>query len=362
VRGLPLRFEMYSNLRSLSRGNNGPFSRGGINQSRVYRLALLYDDGTNSITVGRMIPGAIPSFGYVDGLMLSRRFGRFELGSLAGYQPDLALRWVANDFRKIGVFARYALEGPFTFSMSSAYARTYNHADLDREVVSTQVSAFNSAGLSVYANSEVDLRRKSGSELVLSPSLTSIYVNVNYRITRAVSVGVGGDAARPAFAFSSVRSIPDSLLERRLKSGANLNLNLTFPGGLTVSNTYTPRASKASFGKEYANYSSVGVYDIFSSGIGVRSNVTINSNAFTNSLGYGGSIQRNFADLFDLTLRYQRFGYTVRKTDQNEQSNTMGADLLVTLSRRLAVMTSYDRMEAFGTTSQSIFAELTVRF
>ena len=359
---IPLRFELYTNVRTLSYGSDGGVSRNGINLSRVYRLTLSYDDGTSTVAVGRLIPNAIPSIGYIDGVVASVKLGQIELGSLLGYQPGLALRTVSSDFKKVGAFARFTADAPLNLSVSSAYARTYFHNTLDREMISAQVSAFTAYNLYVYANSEVDLRKKSGSDLVLSPVLTSMFVNVSYRFSRALTIGVGGEASRPVLPFSSVRNIPDSLLDYRLKSGVSLNVGIFLPGGVSISDTYSPRNADGGFGKEYANIASVGLSDILSSGITVRSNITNTSNAFTNSTGYGAHAQRNIIGIFDVSVRYQRYGYKIRGSNRSDHSTTVGADLLVSLTRQLALMTSYDNLSGFGSRSHSIFTELTLRF
>jgi hypothetical protein len=362
ARDVPLKFELYSNLRTLSFGSASPFSGNAINQSRIYRLSLEYDDGIHTASVGRIVPSFIPSAGYIDGVLLSQRVGGFVVGTMLGYQPDASLKEVQTNFKKVALFTQYIVPGPAGFMVSSAYSRTYFHSGLDREVISAQVNAFSLTDVFVYANSEVDLRKKSGDQLILSPSLTSLFVNVNYRVARALTVGIGGDASRPVFVFSSIRSIPDSLLERNLRGGMNLSVSLFLPGGLSVSNTFTPRTSKGTFGQDYSNNSSAGLADVLSTGVGVRSYVNVNSNDYTNSFGYGLNIQRHFIDLLDLTLRFQEYRYTIKQISQRDRSRTFGADLLVSLTRALGLLASYDRLLGYGADSHTLFAELTVRF
>jgi hypothetical protein len=362
ARDVPVRLEFYSNLRTLSFANASPFSSQAINQSRIYRLSLEYDDGIHAVSAGRIVPSFIASAGYIDGVLVSQRVGSFLVGTMLGYQPGASLREFQTDFKKVALFTQYMASGSASFVFSSAYSRTYFHSGLDREAVSAQVNAFSLANLFVYASTEVDLRKKSGDQLILSPSLTSLFVNVNYRIAQALTVGVGGDASRSVFVFSSIRSIPDSLLERSLRSGMNVSFSLFLPGGFSVSNTYAPRTSKSAFGRDYSNNSSIGIANILSTGIGIRSNINVNANDYTDSFGYGFNLQRHFADLLDLTLRYQEYKYTVKQISQRDRSRTFGADLLLTLSRRLGVLASYDRLLGYGADSHSLFTELTVRF
>lgn len=363
MRDAPIRFDLYANLRTLSLGNRSPFSRGAINQSRIYGLSVSYDDGENVVSLGRIIPLFAPSIGYIDGALLSRKLGDFTVGTTLGLQPDFSLRSVASDFKKVAFFAQYSTPDRLALSISTAYARTYYHAALDREAASLLLNAALAENLFVYANTEMDLRRKSGTDFILSPRLTSAYVNFNYRLASSFSVGLGVDASRPYYSFQSVRAVPDSLLLNDLRSGLSVNFSWSLPGGIMVYNTYTPRnATNGAFGSEYSNYSSLSFTDVFSSGITIRSNMNLNANQYTNATGYGVSVQRSVEQIVDITLRFQRNGYTVKQTDQRDKSTTMGADLMIFLSRALTLTATYDRLDGYGTKSHSLFAEFGVRF
>ncbi len=362
-RDIPVKMDMYVNLRTLSTGDRSPFSRGSINQSRIYGLSVSYDDGDNVVSVGRIIPVFAPSVGYIDGALLSKRLGNVVFGTTFGYQPDFSLRGLASDYKKLALFAQYLSPDRLSLSVSTAYARTYYHSRLDREAASVLVNASVANSVYIYANTEVDLRKKSGSEFLLDPRLTSAFVNINYRITNSFSVGLGADASRPYYSFESIRIVPDSLLPDELRSGVSVSLSWYLPGGVSFFNTYTPRNSNGQpFGQEYSNYSSLSFNDLFSTGVNVRSNINLSANPYTNSTGYGMSLQRNFGQLIDLTFRFQRSGYTVKQTDLRSQSTTLGADMMVFFSNALTFMASYDRLDGFGVTSNSIFAEFGVRF
>ncbi|MBI5473755.1 MAG: hypothetical protein HY961_15560 [Ignavibacteriae bacterium] len=362
-RDVPVRMDMYMNLRMLSIGAGGPFSRRAINQSRIYGMSVSFDDGENLASLGRIIPTFAPSIGYIDGALFSRKFGGIVVGTTFGFQPAYSLRSLSADYKKLALFAQYHSPDRLSFSVSTAYARTYFHSRLDREAASVLLNASVTNSVYIYANSEVDLRRKSGSDFVLSPRLTSAYVNVSYRISNAFTVGLGGDASRPYYSFESIRLVPDSLLPDELRSGVSVSVSCYLPGGISFFNTYTPRnASNQPFGKEFTNYSSMSLTNVFSTGVNIRSNLSFSSNPYTKSTGYGVAVQRNFEQLVDVTLRFQQSGYTVKQTDLRNRSTTLGADAMIFLSNSLTFIATYDRLEGFGITSNSVFAELSVRF
>ncbi len=359
---VPIIFEVYSNFRTLAYGTMSPFSKHARNQSRIYRLSLGYDDGLNVISFGRIAPTVAPSIGYIDGTLLSRKLGAFTVGTALGFRPTFVQQGVSTENKKAALFLQYELKGGLQGSVTAAYARDYFHSQLDREVASTSINLFTSGDLFVYASSEVDLRTKSGDALKLHPALTTAFMNVNYRFTRELTVGLGGDASRPFYPFSSVRTVPDSLLDHRLRGGLTLNVNILLPGGVSLYNTFTPRSRGSQFAQDYSEYAAVTLADIAASGITFRTNVTVNSTEFTNSLGYGVNLQSRLLDVVDLALRYQKYNYTVKRIAMRSNSTTFGSDIMVPLTNYLSLVASYDRLDGYGTKSNSLFTELSVRF
>lgn len=359
---IPLKFEVYSNMRSLAYGNESPFSKSALNQSRVYRLSLEYDDGANDISVGRIIPMSAPAIGYIDGALVARKLGIVTIGTTFGYQPSYTLHGVSTDYKKFALFASVQPVDSANLTISTAYARTYYLNILDREVLSGNVTMYTQGGFQVYGYSEVDMRSESRGAFKMSPTLTSLFVNANYRVTQLLTLGIGADASRPLYTFSVARFIPDSLQETRLRSGVSTTISLYLPGGVTLSNTYSPRTSEANFASVYSNYTTIGVSNVFSSGVYFRSNFNLNSNEYSTSNGYGLGLQRNIMNFADVNLRYQQNTYTLKNYDDRHLSRTMGTDVIFNLTRAMSMMVSYDRLDGYGIISNSIFGELSVRF
>lgn len=356
------KFTMSGNVRSTVYGNLNPFSSASTNRTRIYRMSLDYFDGSNGVSLGRVIPAAAPLIGYVDGLLLSRAFGGFTAGIAGGFEPDFYQRTVSSDFRKFAIFTSYQAGTPLQFNGSLAYARTYMHTALDREVMSGSVFSFPMRDLTFTAQSEVDFRRKAGDILELKPALTSLFANVSYRVTDFLSAGAGMTAFRPYYSFSTVVGIPDSLLDRTLQSGASLSANLFLPGGVSLFNSYTPRSSVDGFGKEYLNNAAVSVSNLFGRGITVRGTTTSNKTAGTRTTGFGGSVQSSILSIVAWTLRYQEYRYAIRQTEQITNSHSLGADLNVFLGRSLAMWGTVERFTGFGAGGYSVIGEIDWRF
>jgi hypothetical protein len=359
---VPISADLYANLRTASYGNSAVFGSGAINQSRIYRAALSYDAGSTRLFVGRtVVPGA-PAVGMVDGGVVQQRVRAWTLGAAFGFQPDVRYQGVSTEFTKAVLFASYEARGAVRGSFGGAYSRVYFGSQLDREVIWGGLNLSLLPSLSLYGNAEVDLRRKRGEEFVVGPALSSLYAYVSYRALPFLTVGVGGDAARPVYSFAAVRALPDSLLERTLSWGGSLIIGLQMPGGVMLSNTTTVRPGDSQPSEEYADFLTVTVTDVARSGITLRSNLNVNRTEYTSSLGFGGGIQKTLFDVLDLVLRHQRYEYTVRRSGAESASTTTGVDAVVSLGARVVLYGSYEWTAGYGSKFRSLFAEMSVRF
>ena len=361
ARDIPLSLEVYGNVRMLSRGGANPFGGQSTNDSRIYRLSLEYDDHVNTVTLGRILSYYAPSIGSIDGASYTRKLGNFTVGAALGFQPDLMLQGVQTDTRKMSVFARYQDIDTYNVSVTTAYARTYVSSLLDREALSLGVTAYSSDGFSIYGYTDVDIRKKVDNRFDLAPSLSSGILMLNFRLFDFLSLGVGADASRPVYQYSTVQYLADSIVDRTLRSGATVSINLQLSNGLSFYNTYTPRASAGRFGNDYSNSSSFSWFNLFSSGMMVRASYNLTSNDFTTAQGYGVYLQRNLFGV-DLTARYQQSKYRISQLEENNMSKTYGLDIFTLLTRRLTWMMSFDSVQGYGSPMKSVFTELSLRF
>ncbi len=356
------RFVLNGIFRSTVYGTLNPFSASRTDRTRLYRLSLEYNNGSTGISLGRIIPYAAPSIGYVDGLLLSQTVGGFTAGITGGFEPSFSQQGFSSDLRKFAVFTSYQMGAPMQFNGSLAYARTYMHTLLDREVMSGSVFAFPWRDLVFSAQSEADLRRKTDDALLLKPTLTNLFANLSYRLTDFLSVGAGATAFRPYYSFSTVAGIPDSLLDRTLQTGASVSANLFLPAGVSLSNSYTPRSSEEGFGRDYLDNASISVSNLFQRGITIRGTTTANRTTTTTATGVGGSIQAPIVSMAMVTLRYQAYRYTIRQADQVTQSRSMGADLNVFFGRSLTLWGTVERFTGFGAGGYTVLGEIDWRF
>ena len=77
--------------------------------------------------------------------------------------------------------------------------------------------------------------------------------------------------------------------------------------------------------------------------------------------GYGINIQRNIFGT-DLGVRYQQNRSNVLQLNTTNITKTFGVDCSAFLASQLTLMGSFDLLSGLGSTSKSIFIELSRRF
>lgn len=325
-------------------------------------MSLEFDDGLTRVSVGRTMPPASASVGYLDGAVFSRIAGGFTFGAGGGFEPAFSQRSLSTDFRKFVLFGSYRSEGSLPVMGSLAYSRIYFHSSMDREVSSASLNIDVSNQLHLWVQTDVDLRMVRNGDLIMRPNVTNLFAMANYRITGFLSIGAGMSAWRPTYSYSSVSMLADSLLDKSLRSSPTASLSLSLPGNVSFFNNYTPRSSNAGWGKEYSNTSSASVSNILNSGAGIRGTMNVNSGATTTTRGYGASIHKTVMDFCDLTVRYQYYRTAIIQTDQLSRSKSFATDLMLSPWKNFALWGSVERFLGLGADATNVIAELSWSF
>jgi len=358
----PIRFEMYGNFRTISFGSSNPFSSNSTNQSRIYKLAVDYDDSINCLSLGRIIPAYAASAGYIDGAMFTRKFDKLILGTALGFEPDFTQQSFTSSMKKFTIFGAYANTDGIRYNAGLLYSKRFYNSALDREVVSGSFNIFPSNDIFLFSQSDVDLRTKSGSDLISRAKLSSLVATVNYRATDFLSIGGGVNAWRPTYSFSTIAQLPDSLVDQQLRTSPDINVNINLPEGFSLRNDYSPLTSNEKFGKEYLNNSSVTWSNFLNEGVTLQGTMNINATAYNATHGFGGSARKSFSDIADFTVRYQWYRYNLVNSAEIDRSKSLSTDLMIFLTRSVTLWGSYEWLTGTYTNGQTILTELSWRF
>jgi hypothetical protein len=359
--GVPVKFEMYGNIRNSARGSSGFFTSGSSNDSRLYRMSLEYDDRTTILSVGRILPLYSSSLGYIDGVSIARHWGNVTSGASIGFQPDPSLQMLSTNNKKVTLFAQYQGTDTWKTTTDIVYARVWSGIGTEREAVSALFNMYSPNGLSFYGSTEVELHTSSQGNYNGDPALSLLFCSMNYRFSDFIIAGFGTDASRPVYTRAMTQSIPDSLLDRQLRTGISFNVNVSPWRGAGFYDSYNARSSNGGFGKEYSNSSSFYAANIEGTGMMMRLNYNLNESGLTHTQGYGIALQRNIMSV-DCGARVQQYRSVIDQFDMVSISTTIGVNFMAMLSAQLTLFGSLDRLQESGSASTSVFLELSMRF
>jgi len=358
----PLKFELYGNLRTRVLGTQSPFGSTSQSQTRLYNAFLEYDDSINKVSIGRIIPRFAPSIGYIDGFLAARKFSNYTFGVTAGYEPNFLQQGISTAYKKFSLFGNYQSDKALRPFINVAYTRTYYYSLLDREAISAYFFGSFSNNLSLSAQTEIDLKSKSGTSLKFSPHVTTLYSNITYRLNTVVNLGLGYSAWTPTYSYSTIQNLPDSMIDRTTRVSLSTTVSAYLPYGIALFNTYSPRSSNESFGKEYSNIASVSYGNLFNQSISTRLSWNLNSTLYSKNQGFGISLERMLANVVDVTTRYTYYNYNVQLSDLNIRSHTIGIDVMTFLSDKITVWGSYENLSGSNIQGYNIVTELSWRF
>lgn len=360
--GLPVAFEIYGNFRRIYQGHMAPFSARGTDRTRIYRFSFSFDDGTHLISVGRIVPRQSPGIGYIDGLMATRSSGTLTLGFAAGFEPGYTQRTFFSNDKKGALFGSYRGGGALYPTLNISYARSYAGKLINRESLSGSLRIFPASRLSLNALCDLDLRVRSGGDFILSPRPALFSANIDYRFPSIAALGAGLIIWRPSYPFATTRAVPDSLLDLKVRTTPNISVSFYLPQGISVYNNYSPRLVSGRLGKEYLNYSSVSISDLFNSGFAPRISLSLNSTQYARSVIYGLSVQKYLFDLLDASLRYQANRNTISRSGDLLLYSSFSLDLLANLSGSVSLWGSVERFSGAGSDGYTILAEIRKKF
>ncbi len=343
LNGTNFTFQISGNFRALIRNRDFIASAYSSNLTKVYRLSFDYSDGVNSLSLGRVVPGAAPLLGAVDGGYVTHTFGDITMGLSGGFEPAYVPGFSFTDLRKIAVFGEYQSPNRRLFDGTVVYSRSYFKTQLSREAMGGSLVINPTQSIFFTAQSEVDLRTVLDGDLTGKAKLTSLNASLNYAAIHELSIGVGVSVWRPTYFFGFIQTVPQEFLDTKLRTTPLFTLRLDAPGGLSASNSYSPRSSDDGFGKEYLNTSSIGWYDRSFTGINYRASYTVNTTLVSRIKGYALSAQRTITTRFNLNLRYQTNRYTLQNFSTTQDTRSLALDLLASLIPNVSLWLSTER-------------------
>ncbi len=342
------------------------YNTGSRLKMRMYELSLSYDipGMWYGYSIGRIASRQVGGLGVFDGGQLFIRTGGVTFGVLAGAQADYATSAVNPELQKYAAFLNIAWGGGVLSrsSVTVAYGQQLFRGKPDRDFLYLQSSFRIGSDFFLYQSTEVDVHDKSDGQRVAKPHLTNTFVTASYSPASWISVNAGYDAARIVYLFESMKSLPDTLLDRTLKEGYRLSLLFRLPANLIATTDGTFRPASGATGSARTLGASLRAGDILGSDFNLGIRYANIRGLYTGGDDVTLDLDRWIAQWLMASVRFNRYDYRITGQEGRSLSRAAGANLYIRLARSYYCSLNADRVWDDARTSQRFYCELGIHF
>lgn len=266
------------------------------NGLKVYDLSLKYElNEKSAVWLGRTINPNVANVGAVDGIQFEYGFGNMFAGLVAGSRPDYEDYSFNFDLFEYGAYVGHGQKVNNGFVKTSlAFFEQRNKGNIDRRFVYFQHTNSIVKNLTLFSSLELDLYKLENGLPVNSVSLTGLYLSLNYRASRRLSLSGSYDNRKNVIYYETFRNFADEILQQASRQGIRLRVNYRpvnyWLVGLTGGTRFSandPRPTKTANG--FVTWSKV-------PGIDASLNVSANlmQTAYLDGQIYGARLSKDF--------------------------------------------------------------------
>lgn len=394
-----LQLSSYTNLSSLSSGNNTRlryiFSLNAANLSnsrfsldsyisfshklddwaairqnvynglKIYDLNLKYEAGKSStFSLGRKINSKISSLGAIDGMQYEMNQEHFYWGAVAGFRPDYTDYSFNKNLLEYGAYIGHMQKGTNGMMQTSlAGFNQTNAGNTDRRFVYLQHDNSILKNLNLFLSSEIDLYKLVDGQPVNEPSLTSLYILLNYRVSGKMSVSGSYDNRRNIIYFETYKNYIDAMLQDATRQGVMLRINYRPLNYLStgLSSSYWDRqgdSTPTTNVNGYLTYSRLPWVDASAS-------LTVNSlkTSYVEGQIYGLRFDKGFlSGKLNWSLNYRYVDYTYVTSLTKLLEHIAGTDLSIQITRKFSFSVSYEGTFEKENKYHQVYGSLIKRF
>ena len=197
------------------------------NALKVYSLALKYDfNPSTSVWIGRKINPKIANVGAVDGIQFQKEWKKLFVGVVGGFRPDYLDYGFNSKLLEYGAYIGQNIKVENGFVQSSlAFFEQQNNGNTDRRYIYLQHSNSFIKNVNIFSSFEVDLYKVENDIPQNTFSLTSLYLSLNYRISRKLSVFGSYDNRKNVIYYETFKSYADAVLQQASRQGLRFRIN-----------------------------------------------------------------------------------------------------------------------------------------
>tara|TARA_R110002050_G_scaffold286088_1_gene436105 strand:+ start:61523 stop:62986 length:1464 start_codon:yes stop_codon:yes gene_type:complete len=305
----------------------------------VYNLAVRYDvDSSLTLTLGRKINNKASTLGVIDGLQAEKYFGKFYIGGIIGFRPDVATFTFNPNLIQGGGYVGFNGHNKKISSQTTmGYLQQTNSGKTDRSFAYFQHSSRLGRKTSIYTSLEMDLYNNPLISAASSPRLTNIYLSANYKLTKKIRFSVSfGSRKRILYYQTYPDQITQVLANDEARKGISFKVHMrptqNTSAGLSFSNRFQNNSQNKS--NNLNGYFSLREIPKIGGRLSVNLNLNT-SNYFTNyiaSISHSRTLIPNKLN----AVFYLRFvNYKYLNQNLTRQQSYLGTSLNYQLKRKL---------------------------
>jgi hypothetical protein len=263
---------------------------------------------------------------------------------VAGFRPDYTNYSFNKNLLEYGAFIGHVLKNTNGIMQTSlAGFNQTNAGNTDRRFLYFQHDNSILKNLNLFVSSEIDLYKMLDGKSVNEPSLTSLYMLLNYRISGKMSISGSYDNRRNIIYYETFKNYIDVMLEDATRQGVMLRINYRPITYLStgISSSYWDRQGDSKPTKNvngYLTYTQLPWLDASAS-------LTVNAlqTSYVEGKIYGLRFDKGFVNgKLNWSLNYRYVDYTYVTSQAKLLEHIAGTDLSMQFTRKFSFSVSYE--------------------
>jgi len=335
------------------------------NGLKIYDLNIKYEaSAKTTLWAGRKINPKISNIGAIDGLQFEVNNKHFYYGAVAGFRPDYADYSFNKNLFEFGAFGGHVLSNNNGVMQTTigGFNQT-NSGNTDRRFVYLQHDNSLLKNLNLFFSSEVDLYKVVNGLPVNELSLTSLYLLLNYRVSKKLSISTSYDNRKNIIYYETYKNYIDVMLADATRQGVQLRVNYRPVNYLSLgaSTSYWDRTGDSNPTKNingYLTYTQLPV-------IKASTSLTVNAlqTSYVNGMVYGIRFDKDFVNgKLNWGLNYRYVDYTYLNNSEKLLEHIAATDLSMQFSRKFSFSVSYEGTFEKLNSYHQIYCTLIKRF
>ncbi len=342
-----------------------PIKQNIFNGLKIYDLNLKFDVGDNTkIWLGRKINPKISSIGAIDGLQFEMNLTHFFWGALAGFRPDYTNYSFNKDLLEYGAFLGHSSKN-VNGVMQTTFAgfNQTNAGKTDRRYLYFQHDNSLLKNMNLFFSSEFDLYKVVNGLSANELSLTSLYLMLNYRISRKLSLSTSYDNRKNVIYFESYKNYVDLMLADATRQGVQFRINYRpLPlMSMGLSSGYWDRAGDAKPTKNFNGFFTYTQLPIWQ----MSASLTVNElqTSYVSGFIYGLRLDKSLLKgKLNAGVNYRYVDYTYLTSSEKLLEHIFSTDLSMQFTRKFSLSVNYEGTFEKLSTYHQIYFSLIKRF